>query len=258
MAVALLALGAVFVTVSYFGNAIDRSELSKIERENSHLRTVNERFETSIRQLETQLGDYQQRIHELAIVAGMTVVPESGEGIGGLAPAGSGLQADIGVLERRLEQLGSGVDALAGKLAERSLRIASTPAVTPVRGLMTSRYGYRRDPFNGRRAFHSGIDIIAPRGREVQASGDAIVTRAGRIGALGNAVYLSHGYGITSRYGHLLRATVKPGDRVKRGDVIGYVGNTGRSTGYHLHYEVRVDGKPVDPRAYILDRIRSD
>jgi murein DD-endopeptidase MepM/ murein hydrolase activator NlpD len=87
----------------------------------------------------------------------------------------------------------------------------------------------------------------------VLAAADGIVVQAERNGRLGKAVYLSHGYGLTTRYGHLSRFNVTPGQRVKRGDTIGYVGNTGRATGYHLHYEVRLDGRPVNPLGYILD-----
>ena len=87
----------------------------------------------------------------------------------------------------------------------------------------------------------------------MRASADGIVLVAGEQGGLGKAVFLAHGYGLTTRYGHMSAITVRPGQRVKRGDVVGRVGSTGRSTGYHLHYEVRVDGDPVNPLAYILD-----
>ena len=87
----------------------------------------------------------------------------------------------------------------------------------------------------------------------MRASADGVVIQAGEVGGLGQAVFIAHGFGVTTRYGHMSRIEVRPGQRVKRGDVVGRVGNTGRSTGYHLHYEVRVDGDPVNPLAYILD-----
>lgn len=257
---ALVTIGGLIAALSYFTVSIDRQQLSDLERENAELREVNDGFERSIHDLETQLTSYQERIRELAIVAGLTVLPQSGEtGIGGLAPAPSDdvLGAAIDDLETRIESMGDGLGELQTKFTERSLRIASTPAIAPVKGLISSGFGYRRDPFTNSRAFHNGLDIIAPRGREVRATGDGIVTRSGRMGALGNAVYISHGLGITTRYGHLSRLNVEPGTRVRRGDVVGFIGNTGRSSGYHLHYEVRVDGKPTNPRAYILDSIRN-
>jgi len=258
-ALALLTIGGLIATISFFATTIDRRQLANLEQENEQLRQVNHGFEQSIRELEDQLEDYQKSIRELAIVAGLTVLPQSGEtGIGGLAPAPAGdfLAGELRSVEVRVDGLRQGIEALQQKLAERTLRIAATPAIAPVKGLISSGFGYRRDPFTKKRAFHNGLDIIAPRGREVRATGEGIVTRAMRTGALGNAVYVSHGYGITTRYGHLSRIAVKPGQTVARGDVIGYVGNSGRSTGNHLHYEVRVDGKPVDPRAYILNSIR--
>ncbi|MCP4203364.1 MAG: M23 family metallopeptidase, partial [bacterium] len=129
-----------------------------------------------------------------------------------------------------------------------------TPAIEPVRGILTSGFGRRRDPVTGRPAAHQGIDIATAPGRTVQAPAEGIVVEAGRVGGLGNAVYISHGYGVTTRYGHLSRIDVRPGQRVGRGDSIGRVGNSGKSTGYHLHYEVRIDGKAVNPIAYMLDR----
>lgn len=257
-ALAVVTIGGLIATVSYFTTSIDREQLQSIEEENGKLREINEGFEGSIQELEAQIATYQDRIHELAIVAGLTVLPQSGEvGIGGLAPVSTDgpLEDGIETLRSRLDSMGQDVDAVQDKLDERTLRTASTPAITPVKGLISSAYGYRRDPFTGHRAFHNGLDIIAPRGREVLASGDGIVTRSGSMGALGIAVHISHGYGITTRYGHLSRLAVQAGQRVRRGDVIGYIGKTGRSSGYHLHYEVHVDGKPQNPRAFILDSI---
>lgn len=250
-------IGGLLATVSYFSASIDRRHLEAIEQENADLRRINTGFESSIRGLEDQLGTYQERIRELAIVAGLSDLPQASEpGLGGLAPAeteADGLFDSLTVLRDRVESLGDGVDTLASTFRERSLKIASTPAISPVRGLISSGFGMRRDPFTKRRAQHNGLDIIARKGTPVRATGDAIVAKSGRLGALGNGVFLSHGYGVTTRYGHLSRVVVTAGQKVRRGDVVGYVGSTGRSSGYHLHYEVRVDGRPTDPRAYILD-----
>lgn len=255
--VATITIGGVLATVSYLSASIDRRHLETIETENAELHRINTGFETSIRELEDQLDSYQDRIRELAIVAGLSDLPQASEtGLGGLAPsetAAEDLFVTLSTLKDRVESLGSGVDDLASTFAERSIRIASTPAITPVRGLISSGFGYRSDPFTKHRALHNGLDIIARKGSPVRATGDAIVTKAGRLGNFGNAVFLSHGYGVTTRYGHMAKTSVKPGQSVKRGDVIGFVGNTGRSSGYHLHYEVRIDGRPTDPRTYILD-----
>jgi murein DD-endopeptidase MepM/ murein hydrolase activator NlpD len=122
------------------------------------------------------------------------------------------------------------------------------PSTQPVKGsAFTSGYGVRSDPFRGRAAMHAGIDLAGPMGTPIYATADAIVGRSEWANGYGNLVELNHGRGIQTRYGHLTRSTVSPGQRVKRGDLIGYMGSTGRSTGSHLHYEVRIDGKAVNP-----------
>lgn len=251
----VLTVASLVGSVFYLTRDFDPDELARIEAENAALREMNQSFENSLVELEGQLGDYEDRIHKLAIVAGLTDLAPSGEaGIGGEDPGDS--PEDVAALSTQLEQLGAGMDRLQRKLDERRLMISATPAISPVAGILTSGFGYRRDPFTGSRAFHNGLDFVAPPGKDVHVTGDGVVTRAGRERGLGNAVYVSHGFGITTRYGHLSKTAVEVGQRVRRGDVVGHVGSTGRSTGYHLHYEVRVDGQPVNPLGYILDQDR--
>ena len=253
---AFFTIGGIFAAIAYFNTSFDRGQLEQVKVENSDLRTVNQGFETSIRELERQVADYQQRIHKLAIVAGVTELSPSAEaGIGGTDPYGpEGAMGDQMVaLENTLLNMNTGMRLLERKFDERYLLISATPAVAPVRGLLTSGFGYRSDPFTGRRAFHRGVDIVAPAGKEVRATGDGIVTRAGRALDLGNAVFISHGFGFMTRYGHMSRIHAEVGQRVQRGDVVGLVGSSGRATGTHLHYEVHVDGRAVNPRGYILD-----
>ncbi len=122
------------------------------------------------------------------------------------------------------------------------------PSTQPVRGTaLTSGYGVRSDPFRGRAAMHAGIDLAGPLGTAIYATADGFVGRSEWANGYGNLIELNHGRGIQTRYGHLTRSIVSSGQRVKRGDLIGYMGSTGRSTGSHLHYEVRIDGKAVNP-----------
>jgi murein DD-endopeptidase MepM/ murein hydrolase activator NlpD len=122
------------------------------------------------------------------------------------------------------------------------------PSTQPVKGsALTSSFGVRSDPFRGRAAMHAGIDLAGPIGTPIYATADAIVGRSEWAGGYGNLIELNHGRGIQTRYGHLTRSAVRAGERVKRGQLIGYMGSTGRSTGSHLHYEVRIDGKAVNP-----------
>ncbi len=130
--------------------------------------------------------------------------------------------------------------------------LASTPSVWPVRGLITSDFGVRADPYTADRVLHAGLDIGGEHGKEVIAPSDGTVVFAGLEGGYGNVLVVDHGYGIKTRYGHLAWFKVKPGEKVKRGQTLAGVGNTGRSTGPHLHYEVRVNGIAQNPRKFIL------
>lgn len=251
-----LTFAATFVIWAHLNTSLDREDLERLRQENVQLRETNQSFEVDIRKLQQQLSDYEDRTRKLAIVAGLENLTEGNEaGIGG-DPFPEEIfdgTPDLAALATRAERVGVDLDRIEAQLDEQLRWISATPAIIPVKGLLTSGFGYRRDPITGRRALHQAIDIAAAPGQPVRASADGVVIRAGRLSGLGNAVYLGHGYGISTRYGHLARIEVKPGQRVKRGDILGRVGNTGRSTGYHLHYEVRVDGKPVNPLAYILD-----
>jgi len=247
----VVTLTASFALWSFLSDGVATSQVEKLRRENDELREANRTFEQSLADLQTKIGDYEQRTRKLAIVAGIDNLEGSEAGIGGEVGDAS---PDLDFMQYRADRLSNRLDRVETKLDERMRWFSSTPSVAPVRGILTSGFGNRRDPITGNRTFHPALDIAAPPGREVHAPADGIVTRAGRIGGLGNAVYLSHGFGVNTRFGHLSRLTVKPGDRVQRGDLIGYVGSTGRSTGYHLHYEVHVDGKAINPLAYMLDR----
>lgn len=246
----LLTLASVFVLVSFFTGTVDSAQVERLRQENRDLLQANATFEDSIADLQGQLASYEDRTRQLAIVAGLDSIDGGEAGIGGDGGAGG---AGLDFLEYRASRLSGKLDRVEAKLEERLRWISSVPSVAPVRGILTSGFGTRRDPITGGRAFHPAVDIAAAPGREVLAPADGIVTRAGRIGGLGNAIYLSHGFGITTRFGHMARLSVEPGERVERGDLLGYVGSTGRATGYHLHYEVHVDGEPINPLAYILD-----
>ncbi len=128
--------------------------------------------------------------------------------------------------------------------------VAAIPSAHPIHDSIafTSGYGVRSDPFRGRAAMHAGIDLAGPLGTPIYATADGIVGRAEyNNGGYGNLVEINHGQGIQTRYGHLSRFATRPGQRVRRGELIGYMGSTGRSTGSHLHYEVRIDGRAVNP-----------
>ena len=130
-------------------------------------------------------------------------------------------------------------------------RANSAPNLWPVEGQITGSFGERIDPFNGEGAFHSGVDIGSTYGRPVIAPADGVITFADFLGGYGKAVMMDHGHGISTRYGHLSGFAVTPGQRIHRGDTLGYVGLSGRSTGPHLHYEVRINDTPVNPYKFL-------
>ena len=138
-------------------------------------------------------------------------------------------------------------------LENQKSMFACTPSIWPAKGWVSSKFGYRKSPFTNEREFHSGLDISAKTGSPVIAPADGIVASTGKTYGFGNLLTISHGYGLKTRYGHLSKILVKAGQAVKRGDTVALIGNTGRSTGPHLHYEVHVEGVPVNPSRYILN-----
>jgi murein DD-endopeptidase MepM/ murein hydrolase activator NlpD len=131
------------------------------------------------------------------------------------------------------------------------LRANAAPNLWPVEGRVTGSFGERIDPFNGEGAFHRGVDISSAVGQTVIAPADGVVTFADFLGGYGRAIIIEHGHGLSTRYGHLANFAVIAGQQVHRGETIGYVGLSGRSTGPHLHYEVRINDTPVNPRKYL-------
>lgn len=162
--------------------------------------------------------------------------------------------SQVSRIYRDAELQSQSVEELFEVLKGRKLELASTPAIMPVKGWVTSHFGYRIDPFTAGRAFHKGMDIAARNGTPIVTPAQGVVSFAGKYGSYGNAVKVFHGYGIATLYAHLDDVLVRVGQRINRGDILGTVGSSGRSTGSHLHYEVQVHGVRVDPRKYILDK----
>lgn len=248
--VAVLA-GSVFTTWTFFTNQIDRAQLERVRDENDQLRKVNHEFEQSVRQLEQELADFESRSRQLAIVAGLE--QDDGDEVPGVGGEELPATSTLPSLEQRTDLLVDELAEVEAGLRAQERWTAAAPTIAPVKGVLTSGFGVRTDPFTGRRASHPAIDISTQPGQPIRATGGGIVLEAGRDGGLGNAVTISHGYGLITRYGHMKSVAVAPGQRLHRGDVIGTVGSTGRSTGYHLHYQVFEEGRAVDPLAYILD-----
>jgi len=166
------------------------------------------------------------------------------------------LYQDLERLERELALRAESLQAVTEYLTKQKDRLAATPALWPTEGHVSSRFGSRTSPFTGQPQHHTGIDIAAPPGTPIRAPADGVVTFAGTLPGYGHAVVLTHGFGFKTFYGHNQRNQVSKGQTVKRGQVIALVGNTGYSTGSHLHYEVLLNDQPHDPLKYIVDDVQ--
>lgn len=167
------------------------------------------------------------------------------------------MHEQIDVLNRASIHQQNEFESLLKSLEDQQNLLASTPAIRPVsrgeKSWVTSSFGFRQSPFTGQREFHQGFDISAREGTPILATADGVVIFSGRKGLLGNTLIIDHGHGMVTRYGHCQKFLKKRGEKVKRWEPIALVGNTGRSTGPHVHYEVRLNGIPVNPTKYILN-----
>lgn len=234
-----------------------RALYRSLQAENKQLKKSNQRLAETVSQVQARLTQFEQRTKTLAIAAGVPDlfaenVESSRAGVGSGGPLDR-LSAAPETLVRRQEQLDQQLAKVERKLSDQALMLSHTPVVAPVVGVITDGFGPRLDPITRRPAFHDGLDISVAIGTVVEAPADGIVVFANRESGLGRMLKVSHGYGYTTVYGHLDRFLVKEGARVSRGQAIGRVGMSGRTTGPHLHYEVWKDGEKQNPLHYILD-----
>ena len=175
-------------------------------------------------------------------------------GLSPLPPEGDGdLLGQLDQLDKKVKAQEGEARALKSYFEDQQALLASAPSTWPVRGWVTSDFSVRLDPYTGERVMHEGLDIAANVGTPIHAPADGTVVYAGVEGGYGHVLVLDHGYGLKTRYGHLSRIDVRVGDKVHRGQQMAAVGNEGRSTGPHLHYEVRVNGVADNPRKFILE-----
>jgi murein DD-endopeptidase MepM/ murein hydrolase activator NlpD len=171
-------------------------------------------------------------------------------------PALRGPDDTFGVLRDMLYGLENRLRVVQSSVDKRQALAGATPSIWPAHGWLTDAFGNRKDPFTGLSEFHSGLDISTDKGQPVYATANGTVQSAGWANAYGNMVVLDHGFGLVTRYAHLSRFNVRLGESVTRGDVIGFVGATGRATGDHVHYEVLANGETLNPLRFLLDRIQ--
>jgi murein DD-endopeptidase MepM/ murein hydrolase activator NlpD len=236
----------------------------------THQRKQIQEFAEEISALKTMLVELNNFEKKIRIIANIEKPDEQDSlfGVGGSFPEDLDAQMPLTQkhnsllrgMHEQVEQLNlatinqeQSFETLFKYLKDQQNLLASTPAVRPSSGWTTSRFGYRTSPFTGRREFHKGYDIANKLGTPIKATADGVVSFNGPKGYLGLMLVIDHGHGMVTRFGHCHKILVKRGDAVKRGDTVALMGNTGRSTGPHVHYEVHFNGLPVNPEKYILD-----
>ncbi|MCP3903755.1 MAG: M23 family metallopeptidase [Planctomycetes bacterium] len=251
----VLLLAGLYAPQMLFRIRAQQDTIASLEQNNTTLRDERDEVTYKLELLSLRLDDYESHAVRMADALGVEGLPSGQPASGGPsgAPGGNSpsLDREVGWLDDRAANLDRSMDQLDGAFAERMKALASTPNAMPVQGWFSHGFGWRKDPWTGGRQFHRGIDIVADSGTPVRAPADGVVSRTVRVADLGKSIDVSHGFGYVTRYAHLSEILVRPGQRVRRGDVIGSVGSTGRSTGPHLHYEVFREGRRVNPWKYL-------
>jgi len=261
-----LALVLTGITVDYVRMRLSNKSYQALRAENSKQKNQLREYESKVNFLEGKINAFQEYAGKLNIFAGvkspdMLTNPGVGGPSAGSEPESaaqslpgqlSSLQ-NIQTLSRKAEDIEKNLGMLVTHFEQIQAQFATRPSILPTNGYRSSGFGWRMDPFNsGVRDYHYGLDVATAYGNPVVATADGSILRVGFDGGFGNNVIINHGNGITTMYGHLSKTLVRPGQKVKRGDVIGQVGHSGRAMGDHVHYEVRINGTAVNPHNYIL------
>lgn len=281
LSILLLIFG--FVIFDYLTISFDKEKMNRLERENTEKKETIDKLTANFEKLAKDLNRMEIYKEKIMVAVGLTspyALKEVGSG-------GPGFEDSVGStsienlkdiesqrvkltapkkkqtnqeiikrtedITRKAKEVEQALQYVETQINEQKAKLASTPALWPTRGYITDTYGMRKHPITGKRHFHNGLDIATQLGNKVIATADGYVLITENTSILGNLIGIDHGFGFSTRYGHLSSFAVKEGDRVKRGQVIGWVGNTGRSTAPHLHYEVTYMGKTQNPMNYIFD-----
>jgi murein DD-endopeptidase MepM/ murein hydrolase activator NlpD len=264
--VVLLVVG--YLAYDYIDIQREKFELSRLRQQTKEQKAQIEGLVAKVDQFNSKMEELRQIDKKIRIIANLENRKDREQllGIGGPGDTESRMNARLSndskalieSIDKNVEQLSQDASKqeksfteLLEFLRKQKSIMASTPSVWPVMGWITSEFGTRISPFTSSREFHAGIDIATRVGNPVKAPADGVVAEAGYQSSMGNSIRIEHGHGLSTWYGHLSRIAVSPGSSVKRGDVIGYVGTSGRSTGSHLHYGVYINNVAVNPRRYL-------
>ena len=264
---ALIGIGAAF-KAQY--NVVDLyASHATLEIENANYRAATETLAGQIVALQTTMSDLgakaaldpalQNSMDKLPTVVKNRAMggPSAGAALTSMTPGLASPENTFSVLKDLLQGLDSRLQTVRSNVDKRNSLAAATPSIWLTHGWLSSSMGNRADPLTGEKDFHPGLDISADTGDPVYATADGKIATAAMAGNYGNLVVIDHGYGIETRYGHLSAFNVREGQPVKRGDLLGLVGATGRTTGSHLHYEVRANGRILNPLQLLLNPRRA-
>ncbi len=273
-----------FICFDYLNTSLNKEKLKRLDKENIEKAAALNQLIDTLREREKRLDHMALFKDKILVVIGLNSLEnlqDVGGGGGVEGPGSESIPAFLGEIEfpgkefidkdiidqitgknvlekaddicKKAKNIHDDLRFVENAVEKQKARVEATPYTWPTKGYLTSAFGYRIHPLTGSRQFHQGLDIATQYGSKVTATGSGLVLEAGHWDYLGNLVLIDHGFGFTTRYGHLASIIIKPGDRVKRYQVIGYVGNSGRSSAPHLHYEVRYCDKPLNPLNFIFD-----
>ena len=245
------------MTVDYIVSELDQAELERLQTENRQQRNELQSLVAGLEDLQKEMRLMAQTDAKVRILADLSKPKtDAMAGIGG--PPEIDENDSFAQLQTRIDQMRRDIylrresqEEIQGFLHDQRSMVGAKPSGWPVKGWLTSSFGMRKSPFTGKRKMHEGYDIAARTGTPVYATADGVVSKAETVPGYGKLVVIEHGYGYRTYYGHNSKLHVRAGQRVTRGEKIAAVGNTGRSTGSHVHYEVRRNGVPVNPKKFI-------
>jgi len=253
----------VFFLLDYFSMTMTKARYRELLKETSVQKETIANYESTISQMKETIRNFEDYARKINVLAGL----QSPENLKGEPGLGGGERADLilpqqnkniepGALQaikQRADAVEKNLNYMLHFFESQTAVLATTPTIWPTVGWVSSPFGPRIDPFTGRNAFHAGLDIATNLNNPVVATADGVVVQVGSDKYKGNYVSISHGNGFSTEYWHLNKYAVRSGQKINRGQVIGYVGKTGKALGPHLHYEVHLNGKPINPVHYIIE-----
>jgi murein DD-endopeptidase MepM/ murein hydrolase activator NlpD len=262
--VSVCAIAFVPLLIGLGASNADPVELESLRLANESLKIENESYRAATGELAEQIASLQAALTQLGDQAQLdpaarqaleklpAVIRSNAAGGGaGVAAATESPDTTIGVLKGLLGAIENRLDFVRSKVESEQALARATPTIWPLAGWLSSGFGHRKDPVDGSADYHAGIDIAANKGTPVRATANGTVQAAAYQGNYGNAVLIDHGFGISTRFGHLSSFAVRPGQHIQRGAIVGYVGSTGRVTGSHLHYEIMLNGRAINPLRFL-------